>query len=373
MNDTRRATLAGLLILASIFAAVAIIIATTNTDSYFAQTRRYVAEFGPGDDVQGLDDLSAVRVLGVEVGSVESVEVEPTPAGQPRVRVVFSLPDNHVLYPGASVSVQSQITGGARLNIDSFGDAGRTPLPDGTPIAGTTHTLEQVMAKVTEGIDSFTLTSTAVRDTVEEVRGHVRPAMERYNAVMTTAQSALANARDILGDSKSDIRDTLANLNSITGTTSRKLPEAIEDAQSFMAKAKESLAKLDPILDDGKAISAQTREIIADNRVKIDQTLTNVRRASVELKGTMAEVRRAPWRVLNEPDAKDQRNLELYEAARHFADGAHDLQAAALSIELAAANPQTDPEKLNTLRAELASEIETFVEARQRLYERFEQ
>jgi len=376
-DDSRKATLAGMMILLSILAAVAIIIATANTDALLRQRRTHTVAFPAGSDVQGLDDKSVVRILGVDVGGVQKVAIDADEQGRPRVLVTFWLPAEYELRRGAAVTVQSQITGGARLNIETLGDG--QALAAGDVLEGYTLTLGDVMArldglmpKASTGLESFTKTSDDLGKFVRDVHGHVDGVVERYHAVMKTADAALANARDILGDTKTDIRGALANIHQMTDTAAEQLPDVLKDARELMSKARQALARLDPILDDGKAVTAQVRDTLNDNRVKIDQTMTNVRRASLELKGGIAEIRRAPWRLLNKPDATARRNLELYEAARRFADGAHDLQAAAMSIELAAADPNTDADELAAMRDELAEQIDRFTEARQRLWERFE-
>jgi len=376
-DDSRKATLAGMMILLSILAAVAIIIATANTDALLRQRRAHTVAFPAGSDVQGLDDKSVVRILGVDVGGVQKVAIDADQQGRPRVLVTFWLPAEYELRRGAAVTVQSQITGGARLNIETLGDG--QALAAGDVLEGYTLTLGDVMArldglmpKASTGLESFTKTSDDLGKFVRDVHSHVDGVVERYHAVMKTADAALANARDILGDTKTDIRGALANIHQMTDTAAEQLPDVLKDARELMSKARQALARLDPILDDGKAVTAQVRDALNDNRVKIDQTMTNVRRASLELKGGIAEIRRAPWRLLNKPDATARRNLELYEAARRFADGAHDLQAAAMSIELAAADPNTDADELAAMRDELAEQIDRFTEARQRLWERFE-
>jgi len=376
-DDSRKATLAGMMILLSILAAVAIIIATANTDALLRQRRTHTVAFPAGSDVQGLDDKSVVRILGVDVGGVQKVAIDADEQGRPRVLVTFWLPAEYELRRGAAVTVQSQITGGARLNIETLGDG--QALAAGDVLEGYTLTLGDVMArldglmpKASTGLESFTKTSDDLGKFVRDVHGKVDGVVERYHAVMKTADAALANARDILGDTKTDIRGALANIHQMTDTAAEQLPDVLKDARELMSKARQALARLDPILDDGKAVTAQVRDTLNDNRVKIDQTMTNVRRASLELKGGIAEIRRAPWRLLNKPDATARRNLELYEAARRFADGAHDLQAAAMSIELAAADPNTDADELAAMRDELAEQIDRFTEARQRLWERFE-
>lgn len=379
MNQSHRATLAGLLIIASVIAGAAIIIASADGRADRGPVREFVGVFGPGSDLQGLDDLSSVRILGIEVGRVRGVRIQPQDNGQPQVQVRFTVPAQYPLYPGSRVTVQSQITGGARLNIESLGDASQPPLETGAVIEGHTLTLDDVMARIDglvpvaeAGISSATATADSIRGLTGRVEGEVDAVMSRYHAVMGTAESALAATRDLLGDSSSDLRQTFENVRQLTSDAREQIPSALADGRALMQRARATLEKLDPILADGKAVSAEARSVLVDNRAHIDQTLANLRRASVQLKGGVAEIRRAPWRLLNKPDPKDQRNLDLYEAARRFADGAHDLQAAALSIQLAAADPNTDPERLDALREELAGEIASFVEVRQRLYDRFE-
>ncbi len=376
MNDTRKATVAGLLILVSIAACVAIVITTANAGRHRAKTSTYVATFGAGSDVQGIDDKSSVRILGVDVGRVKKVSVVASPQGDPTVHVAFTLPVDYTLHHDAKIAVQSQITGGARLNIESLGSSAQPAVAPGGSIAGYTLTLGDVMAdlrglvpQAQSGLASFTATSDSVRTLATKMDTKVDGVVDRYHEVMKTADSALANASDLLGDSKTDLRTTAANLREITGTVKERLPDTLADARALMTRASSSLAKLDPILDDGKAISTQTRGVINDNRANIDQTFTNIRRASVEIKGGIAEIRRAPWRLLKEPHAKDQQNLVLYEAARRFADGAQDLQAAAIAMQLASDDPATDPDQLNQLREALASQISTFAQIRQKLFD----
>ncbi|HWB18934.1 MAG TPA: hypothetical protein VG711_01435, partial [Phycisphaerales bacterium] len=67
------------------------------------------------------------------------------------------------------------------------------------------------------------------------------------------------------------------------------------------------------------------------------------------LKAATAEVRRSPWRLLYKPAAGEMANLNLYDAARQFADGANDMNDAASALRDALKDPdakQTDIEKL---------------------------
>jgi len=75
-------------------------------------------------------------------------------------------------------------------------------------------------------------------------------------------------------------------------------------------------------------VSEQTKEIVTVNRDNIDETLDNLTQVSVDLKSAAKEIRRNPWRLLYEPEEKELRSQNLYDAVRAFSNGAEQLDQA---------------------------------------------
>ena len=60
--------------------------------------------------------------------------------------------------------------------------------------------------------------------------------------------------------------------------------------------------------------------------------IASLKETGDNLKFGTAEIRRSPWRLLYKPSAGEMANLNLYDAARQFADGAGDLSDAATAL-----------------------------------------
>ena len=81
-----------------------------------------------------------------------------------------------------------------------------------------------------------------------------------------------------------------------------------------------------------------------------------------------AEVRRSPWRLLYKPGPGEMDNLELYDAARQFADGANHVDDAALALRDALRNPSTDPDQVRKLIQRLTEATDHFQGVERKLW-----
>src|SRR5690606_26422797 len=85
-------------------------------------------------------------------------------------------------------------------------------------------------------------------------------------------------------------------------------------------------------LDQAVAAMTELRTDYAGWSTNIGEALANANMASQQLKLTMIETRRSPWKVLYRPSADELEHELLYEAARSFAVAAADLKAASEAI-----------------------------------------
>jgi ABC-type transporter Mla subunit MlaD len=398
MTD-KHALTPGLFIIAAIAAALVILSQVANLGAIVEPDARYAVAFPIGSDLQGLEADNAVRVMGVEAGKVKSVEVVTGIEGaEDIVRVEFEVPSRYELHENADVSVQAGLTGGARLFIASLGDG---PVADeDSTLAGSTTSLAQVLAKVgtvvpdaRAALGKFADVGDAAKATIQDVRTRLPDIVERYNTVTTKASAmldsgrgALDNVQDITGgEPGTNIKATLANVKDTTATLKERVPATmdrvdarLDQAKDFIASGKAALDnangridQMKPTLDNAKVVTAQLRTTIADNRGKIDRTMSAVQRAADNLEGGIADIRRAPWRLLNKPDRVDEHNLVVYQAAREFAAGAADLEVTAARLEALAADPGTPEARLIEVRDQLVRQYEDFAAMQDELWRSF--
>ena len=340
MNE-KYALRAGLFIIFSILLGLGVLVSIAGTKSLFQKFSTYTVVFEPGDNVSGLATDSEVRVYGVKLGQVTKIQVVPDEQRGALVMVEFQVPDTFTLREDVQVFSEASLTGLAWLNIESFGEgaelAGGDTIPGQTGgLASMLPAIREMIPKASATMEKFGQTSDEFKGLASDVRLQVPNIVKRY---------------DDLTDAGKD---------------------ALSEIKAVMVRAQKSVEKLDPTLDHIEALAGDLRSLIAQNRAKIDRTMTALRRASENLEGGVADIRAAPWRLLYKPDKKDQKNLEVYAAAREFADAAEDLEAAAASFRDTMDDPSADPEKIDQMRDDLIQKFEHFDRIQGEIWSQFE-
>src|SRR5688572_20282148 len=147
MNNERNAFKAGLFIMISIVLIIAVIVAIKGAGQFIEPDQVRSVQFALNDDVGGLRIGDDVRVGGLKVGIIRSIDIEePQPDRDARVLVSFNIPRRLTLRDGAHVGVQNTLTGTSWLNFDSLGK--------GQPLTG-----DQVL---TGSASSFTMLSRSI-------------------------------------------------------------------------------------------------------------------------------------------------------------------------------------------------------------------
>jgi len=253
-------------------------------------------------------------------------------------------------------------------------------------ISGLVPDARGALGKVGEVGDSAKLAIQDVRDRIPNIVERYNTVTDKASAMLDSGRGALDNVKDITGGQPgTHIKETLANVKDTTATLKERLPVTIDkvdsrldEAKGFMESGKtaldnanERLDQMKPTLDNARTITAQVRTAVADNRAKIDRTFTAVQRAADNLEGGIADIRRAPWRLLNKPDQVDEHNLVVYQAAREFAAGAADLETTAARLEALSADPNTPEAQLVEVRDELVRKYEDFAALQDELWHSF--
>ncbi len=376
----RNALKAGLFMLAAVALLVGVLVGIKGVEEIVEPMQVRHADFALTDDLGGLNVGDDVRIGGYRVGVVREIRLD-TASGAPRLLVQFSLPKKYQVRQGALLAVQGTLTGVSWLNFQSLGDGAPLSADSalrghpgamtvlGDQIAAMAPKLDAVVTElqtktlpgITATVDKFGKTADAVtaasdrtNSAIDEIHKNLPAMIERYLKVADRTAEMMAELRDILGDTKGDIRKTLANLAAVTTTAKDKLPAVLDKTDSALAKT------------DAAVAAVQT--LLADNRHKIDSMIESLKTMADNLRGASAEIRRSPWRLLYKPGPDELANLNLFDAAREFARGAADLSDASAALKAALADPHADQERIQTLMKSLDIRAQRFDEVKSKLW-----
>ena len=397
MNTSKYAFQAGLFILLSIAAAV-FLIAQVAAPSGVTDAKAYTAVFAAGEDIAGLSVGNEVRLMGVKVGTVTSIQIVPpaTPEEDAAIHVGFLAGKGIELREdGNNIELQTRITGGAWLNILNVGTG--TTIAEGGQVPGRTSNL---LAMVQDVRDEMEVTLTAMREDLDVVSAElietagsietaangatalidkfekqIDPVFVDIDAFLAESTGAMTDVRSVFGDSGEDIRTTLAKLSSLSTSLDEKIPGTVDQIAAFITKAETSIDGVDKLVVEITGTATEARTMLADNRPDIDRTIESARRSVDELEGLVDDLRANPSRLIWPPDGKDLRNMDLYATARSYAKAAEDLESAAAALNKAAGDGEGegDPIKLQALRQQLLQQFEHFDKLQAEVWERFEE
>ena len=130
----------------------------------------------------------------------------------------------------------------------------------------------------------------------------------------------------------------------------RKLDE--QQYISIWPVAAQHLAQLVQMIDQGK----------------ISGMLASLKATSDNLKNASAEIRHSPWRLLYTPKKGEMGNLNIYDSARQFAEGANDLNDAAQALRDALHDKAAQPEQIRALMDKVEKSFGKFDDVEKKLW-----
>ncbi len=389
MTKKRNALRSGIFIILSIVLAVAIIIGIKGLDRILDPVDRRTVRFTLQDDLGGLRVGDDVRIGGYKVGQVREIEVVPpsdprlskspttAPITQPMILVTFAVPKKYEIKDGARIGIQGTVTGQSWLNFDSLGTG--STLGNEIALVGRASGINAFMASlsdisprinniiaqvdqktlptVNETVASYKTTAETGTKLLNEVREYMKPAVDKFHAVADSTKTMMTNVGDMFGETKSDFKGTVKNLNETTASIKEKLPALLDKVTALMTKVDGTIAKATEALDDVKQTVAHTKDMTASLKATSDN-----------LKNASSEIRHSPWRLLYTPKKGEMNNLNIYDSARQFAEGANDLNDAAQALRDALKDKQTQPENIRALMDKVERSFGKFTEVEQKLW-----
>ena len=405
MPKERNAFRAGLFIVISLVLIIAIVISIQGLGRFIEPRQTRLATFKLTDDLGGLRVGDDVRAGGYKVGVVRDIQLVDANGGtEPHLRITFTLPERLAVRKDAIVAIQGTITGTAWLNFENFGKG--EPLPEGAALAGHPGAMSELLAaargiapevkgaitdvrtvtlpkvnnavdRTAETVSTFKTTGERATALIDHVRSKVDPVVERVYAVADPARDMMVHLRDVFGDGKRDLRETIGNVNAVTGSLKEKLPPMLEKADALLVEVRTAvdttnaaLLEVKETATNAKDLSATAKSVLVGNRGKIGGIIAALKNTGDNLEAASVEIRHSPWRLLYKPKKGEVENLSLYDSARQFASGANDLNDAAESLRDALKDPNLKQEDVRKLVEQLDKTFVGFKEVEEQLWKK---
>lgn len=208
------------------------------------------------DSVVGLDDKAPVRVAGVRVGRVDGISLEGR-----RARVSLVLEEPVPLNEGSRASIaNSGILGDKYVEL-ILGPDGAPPLPEGTPIEGTTPiTFDEALAQVGELAESFGAMTGDLGE--QDIGGSLARLLENL-------EQASGDIRELIRANRDTIDATAGNFERASATLAEELPQLAEQIRRLLT---------------------QVEGVVAENRSGLRDSLANVEELSEQLQVSAAHL-----------------------------------------------------------------------------------
>lgn len=410
----RNNILAGLFLIGSLLLAVVMSFMLSGLTERLGAAHRYHVWFPVSVGAPGIKPGSPVHLGGQPVGRVDAVERRMDGPEGGRIILKVSIAHDLVLYPDAKAYLEQPLLGTlSTINIRSLGTSAAGPaLTPGAEILGGMAPpafLESAgfgteqQEKVQNIIDLAEQFMERLHASMEETDARLQPILERAERISADVESVVARVSGSLDGWIEQIDGTLASIQA----GSDRIDPFFAEAETAMADARALLASAQGVVDDGRpkvdtiltnvetttrrvndetlplvnrtiedyrAPAADATAVLADIQALIAQEMPNIRRAianlrltSDQLKLTIAEVRAAPWRLLERPTTRELQAQLFYDATRAYAEAVSDLRAASEALTAARASGLPRPDDLQGLLDHLQQAFEAYEEAEARM------
>jgi len=238
------------------------------------------------------------------------------------------------------------------------------------------HERQALLAKLNSSMDDFNVITAELRRQMDPKADGV--ALGKIHVALDAVGMALDQVVGMLDENREPIHQTILHVCSTAEKLDERIAEALADQldvrnhASLMAKIHVDVDRIGQSLADINQITADSRQIISLNKPAIERALANIKQTSDHLKAASKDLRRNPWRLLYQPSEKETRELNIFDAARAYADAATQLDDASGRLEALAKVSQSgiapdDPDLL-AVRRQLKESFERFSQAESALW-----
>jgi len=277
------------------------VIATTLNPLQFKrgiETQRYKILF---PNAAGLEKDAPVRVAGVTVGKVVSVDVKGDKA---LVEIVFTKPVK--LYENAVAKIETMGLMGEKYVEIEPGHPPAPPLPPGSVIkrVQVPASMDQVMTTLNQLLEKF---NQAV--TTPDGKNRIAILLDRVNALTESVDQVVKNVNSVIVENRKSVKKILENALALTETLREELPQIMDnvnnlsqqlsemavenrqDVRQLIRNLREASQKAPQIAKNLDQLTAQLKELVSGkNGENIEQTLANLKQTTEELRQLLAKV-----------------------------------------------------------------------------------
>ena len=386
--------IAGLFVLLSLATVLGIVLWLGASDFFKKTSQRAVFYVEEKSGSTGLSVGNAAQIADLVIGKIAEIRIDPASS---RAFYYVNISDGSVkIHSDAAARASVGLVGQGKLVITSRGSDGK-PLADEAnpvPISGG---LDQAMANITTVSEELVTIARTVQKELDAAQSTA--VMAKVHAMMDELKKAALNITGVSdniametdakkpGSMLAKIHASADDINAITSDARPKLQKTLtaienaavmiegytrKDVGEMLAGLREVNTKVQKIATDFTQVSEQAKLVMTVNRERIDEIVDNMSQVSDDLKATMKEVRRNPWRLLYRPDQKELKSQNIYDAARAYNTAASQLEEAVGKLStLSKSNPNgipsSDPQ-LDHIRKDLQDSVGNFNKAEQALW-----
>lgn len=235
---------------------------------------------------------------------------------------------------------------------------------------------DSIIVKLHAMLDNLNAATGSLREQLDPQRRDV--ALARINDALDTLNDAAKTVAAMLHENRPAIASAVGHVQHTTVILDEQIAARIAEqldvrnAASLLAKVHVGLDGLNRSLEDLNAITGEGRTLIVSNREMINAMVVNLKSTSDNLDAASREIYRNPWRLLYKPSERESKQLNVFDAARSFAQAAADLDNAAIRLQGvvdAGGTVGADDKELIQIRDSLKQTFETFKKAEQGLWQ----
>ncbi|MHC4959983.1 MAG: MlaD family protein [Planctomycetota bacterium] len=347
---------AGIVILAGVVILLLGLFLVSGGADQFRDKKRFYVLFTNGGGIGGGD---RVFLAGRKAGRVVSVaEVEDTVNGVKGTYIsveVEVFEDSHV-HLDSDVTVSKTVTGIVTMNIE-FGSSGELA-PPGAKLRG------RKLSSFEEAVDNGTQLLASARSVVKRMDDvlavlhkdaealDIDGLRERAVTLLERLDKVIANTGKEVDTVLDDTDDGVKELTALVKDLRKDWAEMAESLKQTLDRANSAAGELDAILKENRPGLKLAVQGLADGAQKVAPALAQIEQLGQAAEGLVLEIkpslsqglrsaaaafknfeavvedlRTAPWKLINEPSAKEVYEVHLYNAARNYVQSASDIQS----------------------------------------------
>jgi len=239
---------------------------------------------------------------------------------------------------------------------------------------------DALLAKLHAVLDNVNAATRQLREQMQA--GGDATLLAKVHAALDGLNRSLAGVSGMVEENRPTIREALQAVQRTADTIEHGVAEPIAtelnlaNTQSLLNQLHRSFEKINVSLADVEVISDKTKTVVVLNEDRFNQLMMNISETAAHLKGAAKDLRRNPWRLFYRPSLEETKQLNIFDAAREFAEAASRLddsatQLSALMKSYGGVIPTDDP-TLAEVRARLEQTFEDYTRAEEALWKQLD-